>query len=66
MEKIIKKLESELAFAVDSNEPMDEASWNDQYGMLITYNEAKAILEALKAFKISSNVPVISSVCEHR
>jgi hypothetical protein len=55
MEHLIKRLEKSVAFAEKEGENMHDVSWGMQEGILISYNEAKAVIEALKAFKISSN-----------
>lgn len=52
MEHLIKKLIDRVAFAEKEGENMDDVSWGMQEGILISYNEAKVIIEALK---ISSN-----------
>jgi hypothetical protein len=55
IEHLIKRLEKSVAFAEKEGENMHDVSWGMQEGILISYNEAKAVIEALKAFKISSN-----------
>ena len=61
MKHLIKRLEKSVAFAEKEGENMDDVSWGMQEGILISYNEAKVVIEALKAFKISSN-PVLDDV----
>lgn len=58
MEHLIKRLTDSVAFAEQQGENMDDVSWGMQEGILISYNEAKAVIEALKAFNISSK-PVL-------
>lgn len=58
MEHLIKRLTDSVAFAEKQGENMDDVSWGMQEGILISYSEAKVIIEALKAFKISSK-PVL-------
>jgi len=62
MEHLIKRLTDSVAFAEKEGENMDDVSWGIQEGILISYNEAKAVIEALKAFKISSK-PVLADSC---
>lgn len=64
MEHLIKRLEKSVAFAEAEGENMDDVSWGMQEGILISYNEAKAVIEALKAFKTSSK-PVLADSCQH-
>lgn len=45
---LIKRLERSVLFAECNNENMDDVSWGMQEGILISYNEAKIIIEALK------------------
>ena len=61
MEYLIKRLEKSVAFAELEGESMDDVSWGMQEGILISYNEAKVVIEALKAFKISSNPVLVDS-----
>jgi len=59
MEKIMKYLQEEINEAIESDENMDAANWGYEEGILITPNEAKKILEALR------QPDVMKSVCEH-
>lgn len=51
MEHLIKRLEKSVAFAEIEGEDMNDVSWGMQEGILISYNEAKAVIEALKFFQ---------------
>ena len=56
MKKIISNLKRQVANAKKYKNGMDEASWGYEQGVLITPNEALAIIEALNEVnKISSN-----------
>lgn len=48
MEQLIKRLSESINFAEEHGKDMDSANWGAQEGMLISYNEAKMILDALK------------------
>lgn len=63
MGQLIKRLTDSVAFAEKEGENMDDVSWGMQEGILISYNEAKAVIEALKAFKISSNTLLVAGGC---
>lgn len=65
MEHLIKRLEKSVAFAEKEGENMDDVSWGMQEGVLISYNEAKEVIESLKAFKISSNPVLVDSYPLH-
>lgn len=63
MKKIIANLKRQVANAKKYKNGMDEASWGYEQGVLITPNEALAILQAIRPVnKISSNVPVSGSL----
>ena len=47
MEHLIKRLKDSVAFAEKEGENMDDVSWGMQEGILISYNEAKAVIKAL-------------------
>lgn len=65
MKQIIQKLKDGIAEAINLNEDLDDASWGNQHGILITANEANAVFEALKALKNSSNSMLADEVCDH-
>lgn len=44
IEKIVNRLRIEVDHAEENHEDMDRVSWNYQEGILISYNDAKAIL----------------------
>lgn len=46
--KLIDRLSSSISLAEREKEDMDSASWNRQEGILISYNEAKVIVNALR------------------
>ena len=48
MEDLIKRLSTIVSHAEANEEDMDNVSWNYQEGILISYNDAKKIVEALK------------------
>jgi hypothetical protein len=50
-DNLIKRLTESIAFAEKFGEDMDNASWTLQEGILLTYNEAKLIVEELKSVK---------------
>lgn len=59
MKKIISNLKRQVANAKKYKNGMDEANWGYEQGVLITPNEALAIIEALKQVnKIAINNPV--------
>ena len=63
MEQLFKKLKEGIAEAKKYHHPTDQASWNYQYGVLLSADEAKAVLKALtKANKISFKPPVSGSL----
>lgn len=47
IKNLIKRLKSDVDFAIESNEPVDIGSWRGEHGVLITVNEAKYIVELL-------------------
>lgn len=51
MEQFIKRLESSVSLAEKEGENMDDVNWNMQVGILISYNEAKVIIELLNTIK---------------
>lgn len=48
MKELIKRLSNSVKLAERDGENMDDVSWGMQEGVLISYNEAKAIITALK------------------
>ncbi|MFS4417173.1 hypothetical protein [Maribacter sp. 2307ULW6-5] len=48
IEKLTKRLQGSIDFALDNEEDLDAASWNYQEGILITVNEAKLLLDIVK------------------
>jgi hypothetical protein len=48
IEKLTKRLQGSIDFALDNEEDLDAASWNYQEGILITVNEAKLLLDLVK------------------
>jgi hypothetical protein len=48
IEKLTKRLQGCIDFALDNEEDLDAASWNYQEGILITVNEAKLLLDIVK------------------
>ena len=48
IEKLTKRLQGSIDFALDNEEDLDSASWNYQEGILITVNEAKLLLDLVK------------------
>jgi len=48
IEKLTKRLQGSVDFALDNEEDLDAASWNYQEGILITVNEAKLLLDLVK------------------
>ncbi len=44
MNELINRLNEETQFIVDCDEPMDDASWGMEYGVLLTGNEARELL----------------------
>jgi hypothetical protein len=63
MEHLIKRLTDSVAVAEKQGENMDDVSCGMQEGILISYNEAKAVVEALKeANLISSNIVLADSL----
>ena len=59
MKKILEKLADRIAQAKKLKEDLDSASWGDQEGILITANEAKAIIEALNEVNKILSSPVL-------
>ena len=55
MEKLLRRMSSSLKFAEDAGENMDEVSWGMQEGILISYNEAKVIIDAINKNKDTEN-----------
>lgn len=53
MDKLIERLKASVELAEDEGENMDDVSWGMQDGILISYNEAKAII-ALREWKLSA------------
>ena len=49
-EELIERLSQSIAFAAEAGEDADAASWSYQEGILISCNEAKLIVEALKNY----------------
>lgn len=48
IDKLTKRLQGSIDFALDNEEDLDAASWNYQEGILITVNEAKLLLDIVK------------------
>jgi hypothetical protein len=55
IEKLTKRLQGSIDFALDNEEDLDTASWNYQEGILITVNEAKLLLDLVK----NCSIPVV-------
>jgi hypothetical protein len=51
MREIIEKLQKQIDEAIECNQPLNEASWGYEQGVIITVNEAKEILEILSSPK---------------
>ena len=49
-EKLIKRLAESIDYAQKEGYSMDEANWAYEEGALITFNEAKLIIKALKKY----------------
>jgi|GEM_PF-3648181 hypothetical protein len=64
IEKLTKRLQGSIDFALDNEEDLDAASWNYQEGILITVNEAKLLLEIVKNCSIPAVVGQ-SEQCDH-
>jgi len=47
MENLLSRLKTSISYAEKQGEDMDSVSWGMQEGILISYNEAKKIVEAL-------------------
>lgn len=56
IEKLTKRLQGSIDFALDNEEDLDAASWNYQEGILITVNEAKLLLDLVKNCSIPTVV----------
>lgn len=56
IEKLTKRLQGSIDFALDNEEDLDAASWNYQEGILITVNEAKLLLDLVKNCSIPAVV----------
>ena len=52
MKEIIKNIERQLEDIKKFKEPMDEASWGYEEGVLLSGNEAKAVIEQLKKVEV--------------
>ena len=57
IEKLTKRLQGSIDFALDNEEDLNAASWNYQEGILITVNEAKLLLDLVK----NCSIPVVIS-----
>jgi len=44
---------NKINYALDNSEELDEASWGDEKGILITVNEAMILLESLNPMKLT-------------
>jgi hypothetical protein len=53
IEKLTKRLQGSIDFALDNEEDLDAASWSYQEGILITVNEAKLLLDIVKNCSIA-------------
>lgn len=62
MEHLIKRLTNSVALAEKEGENTDSVSWGMQEGILISYNEAKVVIEALKAL---SQKPIEKEIYEY-
>lgn len=51
MSKLIERLKTSVEFAEKEGENMDDVSWDMQEGILISYNEAKKIINAFEALQ---------------
>jgi hypothetical protein len=63
MSKLIERLESSVAYAENQGENMDDVSWNYQEGILISYNEAKAIVAAMKRDHYPAKADIKTGEC---
>lgn len=48
-EAVARELEEQINRAVRYGDPLDEASWGYEYGVLLTVNEARVVLAALRS-----------------
>jgi hypothetical protein len=48
LEKLTKRLQGSIDYALDNEEDLNAVSWNYQEGVLITVNEAKLLLDLVK------------------
>ena len=66
IEKLTKRIQGSIDFALDNEEDLDAASWNYQEGILITVNEAKLLLDIVKNCSIPDVVGQSESfICDH-
>ena len=47
--ELLNGIKSAIESCISFNEPLDEKSWNDQHGIIISINEAKQIVEQLES-----------------
>jgi hypothetical protein len=63
IEKLTKKLQGSIDFALDNEEDLNAASWNYQEGVLITVNEAKLLLDLIKNCSMPDIVGQSEQLC---
>ena len=51
-ERLIERLERNIEYVILSDQDMDRVSWPMQEGILISYNEAKLVIESLKSLNV--------------
>ena len=51
MKKLIKRIKVDIKIMREHNEDIDESSFNYEYGILLTGNEAKILISAIKKNK---------------
>jgi len=57
LDHLIDRLTREIELAEEFGEDMDGGSWGEQIGVLISFNEAKLIVDTLKSYKqINNNI----------
>lgn len=56
MENLIKRLEEGILYAIGNEEDMGCTSWEDQEGILISYNDAKTIVDSYKSLKLKNQL----------
>lgn len=56
MNDLIEKMQHQIIDAVNLGEDLNEASWGNQKGVLITANEAAKIVAFYKYYKLKSNI----------